>query len=298
MVDIYKRKPEWLRVKPYFSAESGEIKRLMRTAGLHSVCEEASCPNIGECFKKRTAAFLILGDVCTRACTFCNVDKEGLPRLVNPKEPSELARTVQTLNLKHVVITSVTRDDLKDGGAEQFASCIKEIRKLMPHTSIEVLCPDFKGKDKALDTVISEEPDVFNHNLETIERLYKTVRKGADYRHSLHLLGEAKALGFKGYTKSGIMLGLGEEKEEVLSLMDDLRSVDVDILTIGQYLRPSLKHHEVIRYIPPEEFAEYKDIAIEKGFKAVSSSPLTRSSHNAFETLLNARKESSEAISQ
>lgn len=286
MVEFNARKPEWLTVPSYFSESATVVKKLMRKASLHTVCESAACPNIGECFKKRSAAFLILGDVCTRGCTFCNVTKGKLPLpLPNPKEPKDLANTVMELNLSHVVITSVTRDDLPDGGAGQFARCIKEIRNLNQNISIEVLTPDFKNKVGALEEVLAARPTVFNHNIETVKRLYPEVRKGADYDFSLSVLAKAKDLAPFIYTKSGFMLGLGEEKAEVLALMRDLRRAKVEILTIGQYLRPSLKHHEVARYVPPAEFAAYKEMALDMGFKAVSSSPLTRSSHNAGEIL-------------
>ena len=282
MVDIHTRKPEWLRVRSYFSEEYNDIRKLMRGHGLCTVCEEAACPNIGECWKKRSAAFLILGDTCTRGCAFCNV-KKGVPPLLNPQEPQELAKTVESMKLAHVVITSVTRDDLPDGGAGQFAACIKEINKRSPSVSVEVLTPDFQRKEGALQTVLDAKPEVFNHNLETIRRLYPEVRKGADYDHSLHLLAKAKGLAPDIYTKSGVMVGLGETKQEIFAVMDDLRSAGVEILTIGQYLRPSASHREVDRYVTPEEFKEYEIAAKEKGFKAVSASPLTRSSHNAGE---------------
>jgi len=286
MVEFNAKKPEWLTVPSYFSESATVVKKLMRKASLHTVCESAACPNIGECFKKRSAAFLILGDVCTRGCTFCNVTKGKLPLPPpNPKEPKDLANTVMELNLSHVVITSVTRDDLPDGGAGQFARCIKEIRNLNQNISIEVLTPDFKNKVGALEEVLAARPTVFNHNIETVKRLYPEVRKGADYDFSLSVLAKAKDLAPFIYTKSGFMLGLGEEKAEVLALMRDLRRAKVEILTIGQYLRPSLKHHEVARYVPPAEFAAYKELALDMGFKAVSSSPLTRSSHNAGEIL-------------
>jgi len=279
------RKPEWLTAKSYFSENATTVKKLMRKASLHTVCESAACPNIGECFKKRSAAFLILGNVCTRGCTFCNVTKGKLPLPPNPKEPKDLANTVRELNLSHVVITSVTRDDLPDGGAEQFVRCIEEIRNLNQNISIEILVPDFKNKVGALKSVLAARPTVFNHNIETVKRLYPEVRKGADYDFSLSVLAKAKDLAPFIYTKSGFMLGLGEEKSEVLNLMRDLRRAKVEILTIGQYLRPSPKHHEVARYVTPAEFAEYKKLALDMGFKAVSSSPLTRSSHNAGEIL-------------
>jgi len=280
------RKPEWLTARSYFSENATAVKKLMRKASLYTVCESAACPNVGECFKKRSAAFLILGNVCTRGCTFCNVTKDKLPLPPpNPKEPKDLANAVRELNLSHVVITSVTRDDLPDGGAEQFIRCIKEIRNLNQNISIEVLVPDFKNKVGSLESVLAARPTVFNHNIETVKRLYPEVRKGADYDFSLSVLAKAKDLAPFIYTKSGFMLGLGEEKSEVLNLMRDLHRAKVEILTIGQYLRPSPKHHEVARYVTPAEFAEYKKLALDMGFKAVSSSPLTRSSHNAGEIL-------------
>ncbi len=284
MVEINDRKPDWLKVQSFFSQEYNDVRRLMRGYALSSVCQEAACPNIGECWKKRSAAFLILGDVCTRKCSFCNI-KKGAPLPVNPDEPKKLAETVKAMNLKHVVITSVTRDDLDDGGANHFAACINEIHNLALNITVEILTPDFKNKQNALQIVLNAKPQVFNHNIETVQRLYPEVRKAADYLLSLKLLKNAKKISPDVYTKSGIMLGLGETKKEVIQTLDDLRAANVDILTIGQYLRPSIKHKKVERYVTPQEFDEYKKIAKEKGFKAVSSSPLTRSSHNAAELL-------------
>ncbi|MBT3360446.1 MAG: lipoyl synthase [Rhodospirillales bacterium] len=288
------RKPAWIRVKAPVSRTYLETKDLLREHSLHTVCEEAACPNIGECWSRKHATVMILGDTCTRACAFCNV-KTGKPGgYVDPMEPENLANTVSTMGLKHVVITSVDRDDLPDGGASQFVRCIESIRKASPETTIEILTPDFKGKDGVLASVVAAGPDVFNHNLETVPRLYPAIRPGARYFHSLKLLSDAKELAPAGFTKSGIMVGLGEEREEVLQVMDDLRSADVDFLTIGQYLQPTLKHVGVDRFVTPEEFDEYKKIGLGKGFLVVASSPLTRSSYHAdkdFESLRAARRE-------
>lgn len=252
----------------------------MREHSLHTVCEEAACPNIGECWSRKHATVMILGDICTRACAFCNV-ATGRPGAVDPMEPDNLAVTVATMGLKHVVITSVDRDDLADGGADQFVRCIQRIRETSPGTTIEVLTPDFRHKDGALEAVIAARPDVFNHNLETVPRLYPTIRPGARYYHSLRLLDRAKDLDPASFTKSGIMVGLGEERLEVLQVMDDLRSARVDFLTIGQYLQPTPRHASVSRFVTPEEFAEYKRIGESKGFLMVASTPLTRSSYHA-----------------
>ncbi len=265
----------------------------MRENQLATVCEEASCPNIGECWARKHATFLILGDICTRACAFCNV-ATGKPRAVNPAEPAAVARSVATLGLKHVVITSVDRDDLADGGAEQFVGCINAIRAAAPDTTIEVLTPDFRNKSGALEAVIVAAPDVFNHNLETVPRLYPTIRPGARYYHSLRLLDQAKAISGSIFTKSGIMVGLGEERIEVLQVMDDLRSAGVDFLTIGQYLQPTPKHAAIARFVPPDEFDDYKEVAAAKGFLLVAASPLTRSSYHAdrdFARLREARRQ-------
>ncbi len=274
------RKPAWIRVKAPTSRNYTEIKQLMRQKRLHTVCEEAACPNIGECWARKHATFMILGDTCTRACAFCNV-KTGKPGAVDTLEPENLAIAVASMGLSHVVITSVDRDDLPDGGAGQFVNCIARVRELSPGTTIEVLTPDFRDKDGALGAVIAAGPDVFNHNLETAPRLYPTIRPGARYFHSLRLLDEAKRLAPEGFTKSGIMVGLGEERTEVLQVMDDLRSADVDFLTIGQYLQPTPKHAPVDRFVTPEEFEEYRRLALGKGFLLVASSPLTRSSYHA-----------------
>ena len=288
------RKPAWIRVKAPVSRTYRDTKNLLREHNLHTVCEEAACPNIGECWSRKHATVMILGDTCTRACAFCNV-KTGQPGgIVDPTEPENLAITVSTMGLKHVVVTSVDRDDLADGGASQFARCIQSVREASPGTTIEVLTPDFRGKDDALEAVIEAGPDVFNHNLETVPRLYPTIRPGARYFHSLKILSDAKKLAPAGFTKSGIMVGLGEERSEILQVMDDLRSADVDFLTIGQYLQPTPKHAAVKSFITPDEFEEYKQIGLGKGFLVVASSPLTRSSYHAdkdFELLRAARQE-------
>jgi lipoyl synthase len=257
-------------------------REIVRANGLHTVCEEAGCPNIGECWDKKHATFMIMGDTCTRACAFCNV-KTGLPLPLDPLEPEHVADATAKLGLAHVVITSVDRDDLADGGAAHFAAVIGALRARCPQTTIEVLTPDFLRKDGALEAVVAAKPDVFNHNLETVPSNYLTVRPGARYFASLHLLQRAKELDPSLFTKSGIMVGLGEERNEILQVMDDLRAADVDFLTIGQYLQPSRKHHPVMRYIPPDEFKALETIAYAKGFAMVSASPLTRSSHHAGE---------------
>ncbi len=274
------RKPEWIRVKAPGSPGYTETKRIVREHGLHTVCEEAGCPNIGECWGKKHATMMIMGDTCTRACAFCNV-RTGLPRALDPKEPANVAEAVAKLGLEHVVITSVDRDDLADGGAGHFAAVIRAIRERTPGTTIEVLTPDFLRKDGALEVVVEAKPDVFNHNLETVPALYLQIRPGARYFHSLRLLQRVKELDPTMFTKSGIMVGLGEKREEVLQLMDDLRTADVDFLTIGQYLQPTRKHAEVKRFVTPEEFKSYERIAYAKGFLLVSASPLTRSSYHA-----------------
>ena len=276
------RKPAWIRVKAPGSPQWAETNRIVRENNLVTVCEEAGCPNIGECWEKKHATFMIMGDTCTRACAFCNV-KTGLPGQLDADEPAHVADAVHKLGLAHVVVTSVDRDDLADGGAAHFAATIAAIRASNPRTTIEVLTPDFLRKDGALETVVAAKPDVFNHNLETVPSKYLTVRPGARYFHSIRLLQRAKELDATLFTKSGIMVGLGEERNEVLQLMDDLRSAEVDFLTIGQYLQPTRKHHAVMRYVPPEEFKSYETIAYSKGFLLVSASPLTRSSHHAGE---------------
>ncbi|MFL5100681.1 MAG: lipoyl synthase [Xanthobacteraceae bacterium] len=274
------RKPPWIRVKAPTSAGYAETSRIVRDNRLNTVCVEASCPNIGGCWEQKHATFMIMGDTCTRACAFCNV-KTGLPGALDPDEPARVAEAVATLGLKHVVITSVDRDDLGDGGAQHFAAVIGAIRARTPSTTIEVLTPDFLRKTGAAEQVVAARPDVFNHNLETVPSLYLTVRPGARYFASLRLLQQVKELAPPMFTKSGVMVGLGEERNEVLQLMDDLRTADVDFLTIGQYLQPTRKHHPVARFVTPDEFKAYETIAYAKGFLMVSSSPLTRSSHHA-----------------
>ncbi len=276
------RKPAWIRVKAPGSPVYRETLATVRQHGLVTVCEEAACPNIGECWSQKHATFMILGDTCTRACSFCNV-RTGLPGPVDHDEPQRVGEAVARLGLAHVVITSVDRDDLADGGARHFADVIAAVRRLSPGTSIEVLTPDFLRKDGALEIVVEAAPDVFNHNLETVPSHYLAVRPGARYFHSLRLLQRVKDLAPTMFTKSGIMVGLGEERHEVLQVMDDMRSAGVDFLTIGQYLQPSRKHHPVARFVTPDEFASYASIASAKGFLMVSASPLTRSSHHAGE---------------
>jgi lipoyl synthase len=274
------RKPDWIRVKAPGSAEYAKTKDIVRAHGLTTVCEEAGCPNIGECWSKRHATMMIMGDTCTRACAFCNV-RTGLPKPLDPQEPAHVGDAVAKLGLAHAVITSVDRDDLPDGGAAHFAAVIFAIQSASPATTIEVLTPDFLRKQGALEQVIAARPDVFNHNLETVPGLYLTIRPGARYFHSLRLLQRAKELDKGMFTKSGIMVGLGESRNEVLQLMDDLRSAGVDFLTIGQYLQPTRKHAPVKEFITPEAFKAYERIALAKGFLLVSSSPLTRSSYHA-----------------
>lgn len=276
------RKPDWIRVRAPGSPVYRETQEIVRRNRLVTVCEEAGCPNIGECWSKKHATFMIMGDTCTRACAFCNV-RTGIPQPLDEGEPARVARAVAQMGLSHVVITSVDRDDLDDGGAAHFARVIRAIRATSPDTTIEVLTPDFLRKDGALEVVVAARPDVFNHNLETVPSKYLTVRPGARYFHSIRLLQRVKELDPTIFTKSGIMVGLGEERNEVLQLMDDLRSADVDFLTIGQYLQPTRKHHPVVRFVTPEEFKSFEAIAYVKGFLMVSSSPLTRSSHHAGE---------------
>jgi len=274
------RKPEWIRVKAPVSREYAETKSIVREHNLHTVCEEAACPNIGECWTRRHATMMIMGDTCTRACAFCNV-KTGLPKALDPEEPTNVGRAVAKLGLKHVVITSVDRDDLSDGGAGHFARTICAIREHSPGTTVEVLTPDFLRKNGALDVVMDARPDVFNHNLETVPRLYLTVRPGARYFASLQLLARAKELEPRGFTKSGLMVGLGESREEIMQVMDDLRAANVDFLTIGQYLQPTKKHAKLERFWSPEEFKGLESVARARGFLMVSASPLTRSSYHA-----------------
>src|SRR6187402_3571310 len=275
-------KPDWIRVRAPTSRGYGDTRKIVKENGLVTVCEEAGCPNIGECWQKKHATFMIMGDTCTRACAFCNV-KTGLPGALDADEPDHVAQAVAKLGLAHVVITSVDRDDLEDGGADHFARTIRAIRAQCPATTIEILTPDFLRKDGALEQVAAAKPDVFNHNLETVPAQYLTVRPGARYFHSIRLLQRVKELDASMFTKSGIMVGLGEERNEVLQLMDDLRSADVDFLTSGQYLAPTKKHIAVNRFVTPEEFKSYATVATTKGFLLVSSSPLTRSSHHAGE---------------
>ncbi len=276
------RKPGWLKVKAPGGPNYVHLKGLMRELGLHTVCEEARCPNIGECWEHQAATFMILGDVCTRNCTYCAVS-HGTPKAFDPLEPVRLAEAVERMGLRHVVVTSVDRDDLPNGGAEAFAGCITEIRRRLPDTSVEVLVPDFKGSEAALRIVMDAEPDILNHNLETAERLYRLARPGGRYDRALRLLANARRMNPDALTKSGIILGLGEEWDEVLVAMRDLRRSDVKILTLGQYLRPSDGHMPVARYYTPGEFAELGALGLELGFTHVQSSPLTRSSYHAWE---------------
>ena len=274
------KKPNWIRVKAPISTGYLSTKELITKANLNTVCESASCPNIGECWDKGHATVMILGDVCTRKCGFCNI-KSGAPSDIDILEPYRLAKAISQLNLRHVVITSVDRDDLKDGGANQFVKSIYEIKKLSKNITIEVLTPDFQRKEGALAQIVNAKPDVFNHNLETISRLYKNVRRGASYNHSLNLLKKVKKLSSTIFTKSGIMVGLGEKIEEIVTLLKDLRKADVDFVTIGQYMQPSKDHLPVIKYYTIEEFKKIENIAYNMGFLLVSSSPLTRSSYHA-----------------
>jgi lipoic acid synthetase len=274
------KKPDWIRVKAPVSKGYVETQRIVRANGLHTVCEEAGCPNIGECWEKKHATFMIMGDTCTRACAFCNV-KTGLPLPLDESEPAHVAEATAKLGLSHVVVTSVDRDDLADGGGAHFAAVIRAIRERCPETTIEVLTPDFLRKEGAIETVVAARPDIFNHNLETVPSKYLTVRPGARYFHSIRLLQRVKEIDPAMFTKSGIMVGLGEARNEIAQVMDDLRSAQVDFLTIGQYLQPTRKHHAVISFITPEEFKTFEAIAYAKGFLMVSSSPLTRSSHHA-----------------
>jgi lipoic acid synthetase len=277
------RKPDWIRVKAPVSKEYGKTRDLMRGLGLNTVCEEAACPNIGECWTKKHATVMILGDVCTRACAFCNV-KTGMPRRVDPLEPAHVAEAAAKLGLEHIVITSVDRDDLPDGGASQFVKVINELRKNTPGTTIEILTPDFRNKmQRAVEAIVEAGPDVYNHNLETVPRLYPTIRPGARYYASLRLLEEVKRHNPMIFTKSGVMMGLGEERLEVHQVMDDMRCAQIDFLTMGQYLRPTPKHAEVKEFVTPKAFAAYGAIARAKGFLQVAASPLTRSSYHAGE---------------
>jgi len=286
------RKPAWIRVKAPTSQAYANTRNLMRKLKLNTVCEEAACPNIGECWAQKHATVMILGSVCTRACAFCNV-ATGKPDLLDPHEPENVAAAVAELGLQHVVVTSVDRDDLADGGANHFVRCIEEIRSRSAETTIEVLTPDFLRKEGAIGAIAAARPDVFNHNLETVPSLYTKIRPGARYYHSLRLLDQVKRFDPSIFTKSGIMVGFGETKGEVLQVMDDLRSAEVDFLTIGQYLQPTPRHAPVVEYITPEAFEEYRRLALAKGFLMVSASPLTRSSYHAdkdFESLRKARE--------
>ena len=279
---VQRRKPDWLRVKAPGSAGYMKTRDIVKSNNLTTVCEEAGCPNMGECWTHKHASFMIMGEICTRACAFCNVST-GMPNALDPEEPANTGKAVAQMGLKHVVITSVDRDDLDDGGAQHFADVIHAIRDASPETTIEVLTPDFLRKEGALETVVAAKPDVFNHNLETVPSNYLKVRPGARYFHSIRLLQQVKEIDPTMFTKSGIMVGLGEERNEVLQLMDDLRVADVDFLTIGQYLQPTKKHHPVMSFVTPDEFKGYETIAYTKGFLLVSASPLTRSSHHAGE---------------
>jgi lipoic acid synthetase len=285
------QKPDWIRVKAPISKAYEETRALIREKRLNTVCEEASCPNVGECWAKKHATIMILGSVCTRACRFCNI-KTGRPDLLDPHEPERVAEAMAGLGLAHVVVTSVDRDDLPDGGAEHFAQTIRAIRSACPGTTIEVLTPDFQHKEGALEIVLAANPDVYNHNVETVPRLYPTVRPGARYFHSLNLLARVKELAPHMFTKSGLMVGLGEDKNEIYQVMDDFRAANIDFITIGQYLQPTPKHHAVMRFVTPDEFKDYEAMARGKGFLMVSASPLTRSSYHAgddFEKLRAAR---------
>jgi len=288
-VNPIKKKPNWIRTKILDSQNYFKTKETINKKKLHTVCQEASCPNISECWSKKHATFMIMGDTCTRACAFCNV-KTGKPTSLDPLEPIKIAEATRELKLKHVVITSVDRDDLNDGGADHFSKVILETRKLNKNTTIEVLTPDFLRKGEAYKKVINANPDVFNHNIETVPSLYRKVRPGSIYFDSVNLLKSAKKINNQIFTKSGIMLGLGESKDEVLQVMDDLLSANVDFLTIGQYLQPSTKHYPLNRYVHPNEFAELKELALSKGFLIVASSPLTRSSYHADEDFFEMKK--------
>ena len=288
-INPIKKKPSWIRTRILDSQNYFRTKEIINTKKLHTVCQEASCPNISECWSKRHATFMIMGDTCTRACAFCNV-KTGKPVQLDPLEPLKIAQATKELNLKHVVITSVDRDDLKDGGANHFSKVILETRKMNKETTIEVLTPDFLKKGEAYKKVVITNPDVFNHNIETVPSLYRRVRPGSRYFTSVNLLKSVKEMNKTIFTKSGIMLGLGETKEEILQVMDDLLFANVDFLTIGQYLQPSVKHYPLKRYVHPDEFQEFKELALSKGFLIVASSPLTRSSYHADEDFSEMKK--------
>lgn len=282
-------KPPWIKVRAPKPGIFFDTQRILRNQGLVTVCEEAACPNIAECWSEKHATIMIMGDTCTRGCAFCNV-RTGRPAALSKSEPNKVANAVAALQLRHVVITSVDRDDLPDGGATHFAKTVIKVREKSPNTTIETLTPDFLRKEGAFEVLLASKPDVFNHNLETVPRLYPTVRPGARYGHSLGLFANVKKSNPEIFTKSGLMVGLGEEKREVLEVMDDLRSVDVDFLTIGQYLQPTPKHHRIERFLTPEEFEEYKALAFEKNFSMVSASPLTRSSYHADRDFLELRR--------
>ena len=284
-----KKKPIWIRTKITNTQNYFKTKETINKKKLHTVCQEASCPNISECWSKRHATFMIMGDTCTRACSFCNV-KTGKPSFLDPLEPTKIALATKELNLKHVVITSVDRDDLEDGGANHFSKVIIQTRKMNKKTTIEVLTPDFLRKGKSYKVVVDANPDVFNHNIETVPSLYRSVRPGSRYFASVSLLKSIKEINKTIFTKSGIMLGLGETRDEVLQVMDDLLSANVDFLTIGQYLQPSVKHYPLKRYVHPDEFQEFKELALSKGFLIVASSPLTRSSYHADEDFSEMKK--------
>ena len=284
------RKPSWLKVKAPGGPTYLQVKSMMRDLGLHTVCEEARCPNIGECWEHKAATFMILGDVCTRNCAYCAVS-HGTPKAFDAAEPTRLAEAVERMGLEHVVITSVDRDDLPNGGAEAFAACVTEIHRRLPGSSVEVLIPDFKGSERALQIVMDAKPDILNHNLETAERLYRLARPGGRYDRALRLLANARAMDAHALTKSGIILGMGEEWDEVITCMRDLRRSDVNIVTLGQYLRPSDGHLPVVRYYTPDEFTELREIGLRMGFSHVESSPLTRSSYHAWDQVRSARAE-------
>ena len=288
-INLIKKKPTWIRTKILDTQNYFKTKEIINRKKLHTVCQEASCPNISECWSKRHATFMIMGDTCTRACAFCDV-KTGKPKHLDPMEPLKIAQATRELNLKHVVITSVDRDDLNDGGANHFSKVILETKRINTNTTIEVLTPDFLRKGDAYKEVVYSKPDVFNHNIETVPRLYRSVRPGSRYFASVNLLKSVKEINKTIFTKSGIMLGLGECKGEILQVMDDLLFANVDFLTIGQYLQPSVKHHPLHRYVRPDEFDEFKSIALSKGFLIVASSPLTRSSYHADEDFSKMKK--------
>ncbi|MCC7319786.1 MAG: lipoyl synthase [Rubellimicrobium sp.] len=291
------KKPGWIRVKAPTSEGYKATRNTLRDNGLHTVCEEAGCPNVGECWSVGHATMMIMGDICTRGCTFCNI-ATGRPRPLDQFEPGRVAHAVRTLGLKHVVVTSVDRDDLEDGGAEHFAMTIRAIRRQAPGTTIEVLTPDFlRCPPSALETVVAARPDVFNHNLETVPGLYPEVRPGARYFHSLRILQRVKEIDPSMFTKSGIMVGLGEDRQGVMQVMDDMRMADVDFITIGQYLQPTPKHHAIARFVTPEEFTDYEAAARAKGFLMVSASPLTRSSYHAGDDFTRLRAARTERLS-